>query len=324
MTGNVWVVADHWKGTVSEATYEVLALGRELADSLGVRLEAVLLGHGVRELSESLGVADAVLYVDHAVLADATGEQTSQALALLASARAPATILVPTTNVSWDLLGLLPGRLDAPLVNFCRDVAVIDGALQATCLLYGGKMEVTVAAGPGPVVLAVQPGTRSPDAGRSAAAHAVEEVSVELADESRVRLVEFEEPEAGDVDIAQQDMLVAVGRGIGGEADLEVAEDLADALGGAVCGSRPVIYQGWLSLVRQVGKSGVTVKPRLYVAAGISGAPEHVEGMRDAEMIIAVNTDAGAPIFSVAQYGIVEDATDVLKALAETVRKRKG
>ena len=324
MTGNVWVVADHWKGTVSEVTYEVLALGRELADSLGVRLEAVLLGHGVRELSGSLGVADAVLYVDRPVLADATGEQTSQALALLASARAPATILVPTTNVSWDLLGLLPGRLDAPLVNFCRDVTVIDGALQATCLLYGGKMEVTVATGPGPVVLAVQPGTRSPDAGRTAAAPAVEEVSVELADESRVRLVEFEEPEAGDVDIAQQDMLVAVGRGIGSEADLEVAEDLADALGGAVCGSRPVIDQGWLPLVRQVGKSGVTVKPRLYVAAGISGAPEHVEGMRDAEMIIAVNTDAGAPIFSVAHYGIVEDATDVLEALAETVRKRKG
>ena len=233
-------------------------------------------------------------------------------------------ILVPTTNASWDLLGLLPGRLGAPLVNFCRDAAVIDGALQVTCLLYGGKMEVTVTAGPGPVVLAILPGTRPPDAGRSTAAVAVEEVSVELTDDSRVRLVEFEEPEVGDVDITQQDVLVSVGRGIGGEADLEVADDLADALGGAVCGSRRVCDQGWLPLVRQVGKSGVTVKPRLYVAAGISGAPEHVEGMRDAEMIIAVNTDAGAPIFSVAHYGVVEDAADVLEALAETVRKRKG
>jgi len=324
MTGNVWVVADQWKGTVSEATYEALALGRGLADSFGVRLEAVLLGHGVRGLTASLGVADAVLYVDHPVLADATGEQTSRALAALASARAPATILVPTTNVSWDLLGLLPGRLGAPLVNFCQDAAVIDGALQVTCLLYGGKMAVTVAAGPEPIVLAVLPGTRSPDAGRSDAALAVEEVSVDLADDSRVRLVEFEEPDMDDVDIAQQDVLVSVGRGISVEANLEVAEDLADALGGAVCGSRPVIDQGWLPLVRQVGKSGVTVKPRLYVAAGISGAPEHVEGMRDAETIIAVNTDAGAPIFSVAHYGIVDDATDVLEALAETVRKRKG
>jgi len=324
MAGNVWVVAEHWKGTISEATYELLALGRNLADSLGVRLEAVLLGHGVRGLAASLGTADAVLYVDHPVLADATGQQASRALAALASARVPATILVPTTNVSWDLLGLLPGRLGVPFVNFCRDVEAIDGALQVSSLLYGGKMAVTVAAGPGPVVLAVLPGTRSPDSGRSAAVPAVEETSVDLADDSRLRLLEFEEPEAGDVDITKQDVLVAVGRGIGNEANLEVAEDLAAALGGAVCGSRPVIDQGWLPLVRQVGKSGMTVKPRLYVAAGISGAPEHVEGMKDSEVIIAVNTDAGAPIFSVAHYGIVDDATDVLEALAEAVRKRKG
>jgi len=324
MTGNVWVVADHWKGSISDTTYEVLALGRGLADSLGVRLEAVLFGHGVQELSASLGVADAVLYVDHPALADATGEQTSRALASLASTRSPATILVPITNVNWDLLGLLPARIGAPLINFCRNAAVTDGTLQVSCLLYGGKMEVAVATGPGPVVLAVLPGARSADEGRSDAAPAVEEVSVELADDSRVRLIDFEEPEAGDVDISQQDVLVSVGRGIGTEADLEVAEELADALGGAVCGSRPVIDQGWLPLVRQVGKSGVTVKPRLYVAAGISGAPEHIEGMRDAETIVAVNTDADAPIFSVAHYGIVDDAADVLEALAESVRKRKG
>ena len=324
MAGNVWIAAEYWKGSISEATYELLALGRNLADSLGVRLEAVLLGHGVRGLASSLGTADAVLYVDHPVLADPTGEQASRALAALAAARAPAMILVPTTNVSWDLLGMLPGRLGWPLVNFCRDVEVIDGALQVRSLLYGGKMGVTVAAGPGPVVLAVLPGTRPPEAGRSDAAPAVEEVAVDLADDPGVRLLEYQEPEAGDVDITQQDVLVAVGRGISSEANLEVAEDLADALGGAVCGSRPVIDQGWLPLVRQVGKSGVTVKPRLYVAAGISGAPEHVEGMKGSEMIIAVNTDAGAPIFSVAHYGIVDDATDVLEALAEAVRKRKG
>ncbi len=284
MTGNVWVVVDHWKGEISDVTYETLALGRELADSLGVRLEATLLGHGIRELSASLGVADAVLYVDHAVLADATGEQTSRALASLAADRTPAALLVPATNVSWDLLGLLPGRLEAPFVNFCQDVAVVDGVLQATSLLYGGKMAVTVTAESAPTVFAVMPGTRPPDAGRGTTEPVVEDVSVELADDSRVRLLEFEAPEVGDVDIAQQDVLVSVGRGIGMEANLEVAQELADVLGGAVCGSRPVIDQAWLPLARQVGKSGVTVKPRLYVAAGISGAPEHVEGMRDADL----------------------------------------
>ncbi len=324
MTGNIWVAAEHWKGTVSEATYELLALGRDLADSLGVRLEAVLLGHGDQGLAASLGLADAVLYVDDPTLADGAGQQASRALAALASARDPAAILVPTTNVSWDLLGLLPGNMDAPFVNFCRDVEVVAGRLQVRSLLYGGKMTVTVAPGPGPVVLAVLPGTRPPEAGQSPATPTVEEVSLDLADDSRVRLLGFEEPEAGDVDITAQDVLVAVGRGISSEANLEVAEDLAAALGGAVCGSRPVIDQGWLPLVRQVGKSGLTVKPRLYVAAGISGAPEHVEGMKGSELIIAVNTDAGAPIFSIAHYGIVDDATDVLEALAAAVTRRKG
>ncbi len=324
MAGNVWIVAEHWKGTISDATHELLALGRSLADSLGVRLEAVLLGHGMRGLAASLGPADAVIYVDHPSLADAIGLQASRAVAALAAARAPAAILVPTTNLSWDLLGLLPGCLGAPLVNFCREVEVIDGELQVRSLLYGGKMAVTVAAGPGPVVLAILPGTSSGETDSGAAAPAIEEASVDLPGDLGVRLLGYEEPEAGDVDIAQQEVLVAVGRGISNEANIEVAEDLAGALGGAVCGSRPVIDQGWLPLVRQVGKSGVTVKPRLYVAAGISGAPEHVEGMKDSELIIAVNTDASAPIFSVADYGIVDDAADVLEALAEAVRKRKG
>lgn len=324
MTGNVWVVADHWKGAISDVTYEVLALGRGLADALGVRLEAVLLGQGVRDLAGTLGLADAVICVDHPALAEAPGEQTSRALAALASDHGPAAILLPTTNVSWDLIGLLPGRLDAPFVNFCRDVSVSDGSLQVSSLVYGGKMEVGVAVGEGPVVLAILPGTRSPDAGRSDRAPSIEDFVVDLADDVRVRLLDFEAPDAGDVDISQQEILVAVGRGISAEPNLEVAQDLAEALGGAVCGSRPVIDQGWLSLTRQVGKSGATVKPRLYVAAGISGAPEHVEGMRDSDLIIAINTDAGAPIFSVADYGIVDDATDVLEALAEAVKKRKG
>ena len=324
MAGNVWVVAEHWKGNISDATYELLALGRRLADSLGVRLEAVLLGHGDRELAASLGTADTVLYVDDPTLADASGLQASRAVAALAAGRAPAVILVATTNVSWDLLGLLPARLGVPLINFCREFEVVDGALHVGSLLYGGKMSVTVNAGPGPVVLAVLPGVASAAAGLRATAPPVEEVSVDLPGDPGVRLLEYEEPEAGDVDITQQEALVAVGRGITSEANLEVAEDLAAALGGAVCGSRPVIDQGWLPLVRQVGKSGVTVKPRLYVAAGISGAPEHIEGMKDSELIVAVNTDASAPIFSVAHYGIVDDATDVLEALAEAVRKRKG
>ncbi|MCU0294271.1 MAG: hypothetical protein MUF10_20180, partial [Thermoanaerobaculaceae bacterium] len=233
MTGNVWIVADIWRGTVSDATHELLALGRRLADSLGVRLEAVLLGQGMRGLAASLGPADAVLYVDHPTLADASGMQASRAVASLASTRGPAVILLPTTNVSWDLLGLLPGRLGAPLVSFCREVEVVDGALRVRSLLYGGKMTVTVAAGAGPVVLAVMPGT-APAEGVGAAEPTIEDVTVDLAADPGVRLIGYDEPEPGDVDIAAQETLIAVGRGISSEANIEVAEDLADVLGGAV------------------------------------------------------------------------------------------
>ena len=324
MAGNVWVVAESWRGAVSDASHESLALGRSLADALGVSLEAILLGHGSSGLAGSLAPADGVLSVEHPTLADASGLQASRAIAALASERSPAAILVPATNLSWDLLGLLPARLHAPLINFCRAVEVVGGVLQVHALLYGGKMTVTVAAGPGPVVLGILPGAATAVPHPGASAPTVEQVAVDLPSDPGVRLLEYEEPDAGDVDVTQQEVLIGVGRGISSEANLEVAEDLAHQLGGAVCGSRPVIDQGWLPLSRQVGKSGATVKPRLYVAAGISGAPEHVEGMRDAETIIAVNTDAGAPIFSVAHYGIVDDATDVLEALAEAVRKRKG
>jgi electron transfer flavoprotein alpha subunit len=139
-----------------------------------------------------------------------------------------------------------------------------------------------------------------------------------------VRFKKYIEPEAGDVDISQQEVLVAVGRGLQSQDNLELAEELAAALGGAVCGSRPVIDQGWLPLSRQVGKSGLTVKPKIYIAAGLSGAPEHVEGIKGSDLIIAINSDPRAPIFNVAHYGIVGDAAEVLPALAERVKAAKG
>jgi electron transfer flavoprotein alpha subunit len=138
-----------------------------------------------------------------------------------------------------------------------------------------------------------------------------------------VHLKKYIDPEAGDVDLTKMDVLVAVGRGIQSRDNIALAEELAQALGGAVAGSRPVIDQGWLPLSRQVGKSGLAVKPKLYVALGISGAPEHIEGMKDAKMIVAVNSDARAPIFNVAHYGIVGDVLETLPALTEAIEARK-
>ncbi len=318
MHENIWVLAEAWRGEISEITHQVLALGRELADELGVPLEAVLLGHGVEHLAAGLGAADVVLHLDHPALAEPTPQPRAEALAALARKRRPRALLAPLTNVSWDEVGLLPALLGAPFVNFCRDVRVADGYLEAHCLLYGGKMVATVAVTE-PTVLGILPGARPAEKGRLERAPEVSTFPLPTP-EPAVRFKRYLEPEAGDVDLTQQEILIAIGRGVEMEDDVELAEELAEALGGAVCGSRPVIDQGWLPLSRQIGKSGVIVKPRAYLAFGISGAPEHVEGMMDSELIIAVNTDPEAPIVHVAHYGIEGDAVEMLEALTEAAQ----
>lgn len=323
MAGSVWVLVEHWKGEIADVNWELLGLGRELADGLGGSLEAVFLGNGARELAGTIGGADSVLYGDHANFTEPTGEAVSQALAELVKERQPACLLVPLTNIATDVAGLLPSRLKVPFLNSCRDVRVVDGKLQARCLLYGGKMEATVTPAASPAVLGILPGSRVSERPEGKAP-AVEDVPVRFPDEPRVKFHKYIEPEVGDVDITQQEVLIAIGRGIQTEDNVEVAQELADALGGAVCGSRPVIDQGWLPLSRQVGKSGATVKPKLYFVAGVSGAPEHVEGMKGGDLIVAVNTDPEAPIFQFAHYGFVGDALEVLPALTEAIRARKG
>ena len=324
MAESVWVLAEQWRGHLTDMTYELLVLGRDVAGGLGCRLDAVLLGHGVRDLAQGLGATDGVLYGDGPALAEPNPEAYAAALAALAAERKPRAILIPWSNISADLVGLVPSRLGAPLANFCRDVRVEGGVLRATCVVYGGKMETTVALTGTPAILGILPGARNGSAARVEGAPAVEDVAVPPPAEGRIRFGRYVEPEAGDVDITQQDFLISVGRGIQTQDNIELADELAKELGGAVSASRPVIDQGWLPLTRQVGKSGSTVKPKLYVAAGISGAPEHVEGMKDSGLIIAINTDPQAPIFSVAHYGIVGETVEILPALTAAVRAKKG
>lgn len=318
---SIWVLAEQWRGRVSEVTYELLVLGRQLASSLGVPLQAVLLGHNAKDLAQTLGGADAVLYADHPKLVEPMPEAYAQTLMQMVKAKQPQGLLLPLTNLSADLGPLLAGGLQAPFINFCKNLHVADGKLQAECVLYGGKMEATVVAAAKPTIFGILPGSRP--AGRVERTPSIEEVPVTLP-ELKVSFKKYIEPEAGDIDITQQEVLVAVGRGIQSQENLALAEELAQALGGAVCASRPVIDQGWLPLSRQVGKSGMTVKPKLYLALGISGAPEHVEGMKNSSLIIAINTDPRAPIFNVAHYGIVADLFDVVPILTEQLRKRKG
>jgi len=232
-------------------------------------------------------------------------------------------VLVGGTNLATGIGAILSARAGLPFVSFCHDMRVEDGAIVVTSQLFGGKIHSDVRLADGRGIVGVYPGAFPAEAGRSDKTPAVETVDLPVA-APEVSFRRFIEPEAGDVDITKQDVLVAVGRGIQTQDNIGLAEELAAALGGAVCGSRPVVDQGWLPLTRQVGKSGMSVKPRAYLAFGISGAPEHWEGMQGSQMVIAINTDPNAPIFDVAQYGVCGDALEILPALTERIKARKG
>ncbi|MBM3860059.1 MAG: electron transfer flavoprotein subunit alpha/FixB family protein [Verrucomicrobia bacterium] len=316
MASNIWVLAETWRGQVTETTLELLTLGREVAGQSGSQLEAVLLGD--KSLAASLGAADNVLC---AANVEPTPEAVAAALAQLVKERQPQAVLVPWTNLSMDAGALAAAQLNVPFVNGCKDLKSDAGTLVAQCVVYGGKLEAAVSATTASTLFGVLPGSRS--AASPGNAPTVTDVAVTLP-EAKVKFTKYLEPEAGGVDITQQDVLIAVGRGIQTQDNMELANDLAAALGGAVCGSRPVIDQGWLPLSCQVGKSGMQVKPKLYIMLGISGAPEHIEGIKGAQVVVAVNTDAAAPVFNASHYGINADLFEVVPALTEAVKAKKG
>lgn len=321
MSQNVLVVAEKFADRLQDVTFELIGKGRELAAALGGSLEVALLGGAGGELTGQLGAADVVLAVDHPALAQFNPETYLKTLTEVVKARAPQLVLVPYTSMGMDLAAGLSAALNFPLLTYAVDLSIRDQKLVATCQLYGGKMNIEASAETLPAVVAVIAGSFPADAGRAGTAPKVETLPAPSGLENpRIRFKRLIEPQGGDVDITQQDILVSVGRGIQSEENIPLAQELADALGGALASSRPIVDNKWMPKTRQVGKSGVKVKPKLYLALGISGAPEHIEGMKDAELIIAVNTDPNAPIFDYAHYGITADLFDIVPALTAQLK----
>lgn len=318
MANDVLVVAEHLGGALSDTTFELLGKAKELAGALGGRAVVALLG--APDLAGELAAADVVVSCDHPALSNYTPEAYEAVLADVLGERQPRLVLVGTTTAGLDLAGALSVAWRAPVVSYVVDLQPEDGRLVATAQLYGGKMLAEVVVEAERAVCAVTAGSFPAGAGR---AGAVAGTSVETMvppaalDTLRSCFLELIEPEAGDVDITTADLLVSVGRGIGSQDDLEMVQELADALGAPLSASRPVTDMGWLPKTRQVGKSGLKVKPKAYLAFGISGAPEHLEGMSGAELIIACNTDAKAPIFDVAHFGTTIDLFDLVPELAK-------
>jgi electron transfer flavoprotein alpha subunit len=316
MSQDIYVVIEHLQGNVSDISYVMLAAGRVLSQWTGGNLVAVLLGHNAKESTSNLN-ADTVHYFDHSTLKEFTSDAFLNVLSPYIKENLPRAVLLGHTSIGMDIAGGLSVRSDLPLVSQCHSFSTDGKFISQIC---GGKIMVEGELPEPSTIVTMLPGGYKPEEGQSDQAPEVIEASVPALEEGRVLLREYIEPEAGDVDISKAEVLIALGRGLQNEGDLELAEELAEALGGAVCASRPIVDQGWLSKSRLVGKSGKSVKPTLYFALGISGAPEHVEALLDSELIIAVNTDPNAPIYNVAKYGAEVDLIDFLMALTPLVQ----
>jgi electron transfer flavoprotein alpha subunit len=323
MANPILVLAEQLRGELADITFEMLGAGRKLATASGAPLYAALLGSEAAPLAAKLGRADKVFVVDNPQLNLAPANTIAAALKALVDQTQAGLVLVGCTNVSLGIGSILSVKTGLPLVNFCRSAKAEGGALVVTSQLFGGKILSDVKLADGRGIVSLYPGAFPVDAGKSDQTPPVEKMDLPV-EAPNVTFKQYLEPETGDVDITKQNVLVGVGRGIQTQDSVQLAEELAQVLGGAVCASRPVIDQGWLPLSRQVGKSGMTVKPRVYLALGISGAPEHWEGMQNSQCIIAVNTDPKAPIFDGAHFGVVGDVLELLPVLTDKVKARKG
>ncbi len=313
MSADVLAVAEHRRGELRDVTYEIITAGRRLADGTGGDLHLAVVSGEVDELAERAdreGV-DRVHTVDY-------GEEFNhdvyvQAVAALYDEVDPTYVVMPNSVNGLDYAPAVAGSLDLPLVTDVVDLEHDDG-LVATREMYESKVETTIEVDGDRAAVTVRGGEFAPSHGTGGAEISAFDFEP---DESAIRsdVVGFEEIAAGDVDISEADVLVSVGRGIEEEENIELVEELADALGATLSASRPVVDNGWLPKNRQVGQSGKVVTPDVYIAIGISGAVQHVAGMKGSDTIVAINTDPNAPIYDIADYGIVADLFDVVPAL---------
>ena len=325
----VWVVLQLREGgELPRISREALGAGQKLAQALGGKAEAVVLGEGVGLAAAEVAKNDlaAVHVADHAALRSYTPGAYLGALAPAIQAAKPDYVVFPHTYQSVDYVPRLAQAVNAGLITDATGFESADGGLLWKRPVLGGKLQARVRVkGEGTVFVSVQAGAFPADAVVQGGEAEVKPLEADLSGIKPDReVLGYEEVGGDQVDLTKADVIVAVGRGVGGADKMAVVNDLARALGAELGASRPVIDNGWLPRDRQIGSSGQTVAPKLYVAAGISGAIQHLVGMKASTVIVAINKDPGAPIFNVAHYGIVGDLHEVLPALTEAVKAAKG
>jgi electron transfer flavoprotein alpha subunit len=291
---------------------ELVSAARELAGSEG-RVLAIVAHAQPDAIGEQITGVDELLVIEDASLGEYNPEAQRICLETAIAASTPDIVLLAYTSAGLDLGPAVAARRSLPLVSYCTRIERTDSGLVAHCQIYSGKLSAKIEL-PSPGIAMITPGAYREHSGPTAPVITEIPTPAALANPS-TRVVSLQAPAADAIDITQSERLICVGRGIRDKDSIDDARELATLMGGEIAGSRPVIDAGWLPKERQVGKSGRTVKPRLYLALGVSGAPEHLEGMSGAEVIVAINSDARAPIFAHAHYGATIDLFDFVAAM---------
>ncbi|MCC6641612.1 MAG: electron transfer flavoprotein subunit alpha/FixB family protein [Deltaproteobacteria bacterium] len=324
--GTILIVGEIQNGKLREATLELVSFARQIAPTLGADVKSLLLGHGIGSQAEELSKKGGgeVLVADHELLASYGVDAYNRAVRAAIAQTKPDIVLVSNTPSGWDLAPRLAAGLDAAFVSDAFKIDVEDGKPAFVRRVFNGKLDARVTVASLPVVATVQPGATAAHTGSEPGSVSKLDVALSAGD-LKAKFVRIQAAEAKGVDLTKADIIVSGGRSLGGtEKFMEVIKPLAEALGGAMGASRPVVDSGWLPHEYQVGSSGQTVTPKLYLAIGISGAIQHLVGMKNSNYIIAINKDPDAPIFEVANLGVVGDLFEVAPALTKAVKEAKG
>jgi electron transfer flavoprotein alpha subunit len=329
MAENILVIVEQREGKLNRVSWETIAAGQAIAALTGWTLEAAVVGSGVSAIAgEVAGKKVARVYdVESAALEPYTPDAFVYALREFLGKHPAALVLMPHTYQVRDFVPKLAAALQTTAISDVIGVKYEGGKLIFTRQMFQGKFVADVSfAGTGICFVTFQNGSfRADKVEAGAGAAPVETVTVEIpAGVVRNKPQEVFKEAKQAVDLTQAEIIVSVGRGIKEQKNIELAKQLADALGGELAASRPICDSGWLPMDRQIGSSGQTVAPKLYLALGISGAIQHIVGMKGSRSIVAINKDAEAPIFEIADYAVVGNLFDIVPALIEEVKKAKA
>jgi electron transfer flavoprotein alpha subunit len=321
MAQGVFAITEQRDGELRKVSLEAVSEGRRVADGLGTDLTAVVLGTAVEGLAEELKKygPDKIWVADDPALADYTTDAYTNILAVLIRSADPAVIILGASAQGKDLAGRLSARLDAGVAMDCIALKLDNGSLTYTRPMFGGKIIADVEIEGAPQIVAIRPNVM--DITEASKDSSIDKPAVQVG-EVKTTIIEKTMDTGDKVELTEADIIVSGGRGTGGE--YAAIEALADELGAAVGASRSAVDEGWRPHSDQVGQTGKTVSPTLYVACGISGAIQHLAGMSTSKYIVAINKDQEAPIFSKADVGIAGDLFEVVPAITEEVKKLKG